>query len=395
MKVMFVSIGSYGLLTPVLGAAAELVRRGHTPVVLTHRRGRDLVEQAGVQCVEATGEGSGLNIEGWWVPAQIVPQFHLVQTAIASELADVVVADHFAIGAIMAARASGIPVAVLGPAAYIHPLAVIPDDTLSARIRAARYSKMVEGYSEAATILGLQESESTDDDSPFLGDHYLLRSVPSFEAYADALPQRVRFVGACLYETAPRDEAFATWAEDNPQRRPIAFLQLDKLFDFGDPTGALLALLEERALRVAAAVGPNLARYQDRASPSLFLRDHLPQGQVLASARLAVTTGHPTAVLGAICAGVPNLILDFGSGAPELLHCCVTAGNGLGLPGMKADAASMALLLDRIFKDEHIHSNARRVQRAFAEVDSFATIADVLDELFQTARSRAGARATA
>ena len=393
MKVLFVSIGSYGLLMPVLGAAAELARRGHTPVVLAHRRGRELVERAGFRYVEANSEGQGLNIAGWWTPLQIVPQFQLVQDALASEPADVLVVDHFAIGAIMAARASGIPVAVLGPAAYIHPLGVIPEDAPSAYIRAMRYLKMLEGYDQAAATLGLPPSSGeVEDDSPFLGDRYLLRSVPAFEVYADALPERVRFVGACLYEAAPRDEAFAEWAARDG--RPIAFVQLDKLFDFHDPTAALLMLLEERGVRTAAALGPNLAKYRKLDPDSFFLREHLPQEQVLARARLAVSTGHATAVLGAIRAGVPNLIFDYGSGAPELLHCCVTAGIGDGLPGSQADEASLASLLDRILNDEQILLNTRRVQQAFAEVDSFAAIADVLEELSRSGRAHIVARAT-
>jgi len=103
MKVVFVSIGSYGLLMPLLGAAAELARRGHTAVFVTHRRGVGLVQQANLPCIEGT---AGLNIEGWWTPHQAVPQFQIVRDAIANEHPDVLVVDHFAVGAIMAARAA-------------------------------------------------------------------------------------------------------------------------------------------------------------------------------------------------------------------------------------------------------------------------------------------------
>jgi UDP:flavonoid glycosyltransferase YjiC (YdhE family) len=382
MKTLFVSIGSYGLMMPALGAAGELARRGHTPVFLTPPRGHDLVHGAGFATVDVEMGRLGLNTEGWWTPTQAVPQFRQVEAAVAKEVPDVIVTDHLAVGTIIAARALGVPLAVLGPAAYIHPVAALPAEQLSARVRVARYAKMADGYNQVAKEVGLAPtSTAMSDDSPFLGDRYLLRSVPSFEAYAASLPQRVRYVGACLHEAAPADPVLATWIDADPGRRPLAFVQVEKLFDFNDPIPALLGLVEQRGLRAAAALGRYVAKYHQLASDALFVRDHLPQGQVLDQARLVISTGHPTAVLGAICAGLPNLIVDFGSGAPELLHCCANAGNGVGLPGSHASAETLAPLLDRIMSDELMTSSARRVQRAFAEVDSFAAIADELDEL--------------
>jgi UDP:flavonoid glycosyltransferase YjiC (YdhE family) len=383
MKVLFVSIGSYGLLMPLIGAAEELARRGHRPVVLTHRRGRALVETAGIASIEGTAGEEGLSIEGWWTPRQMVPQFHLVRDAIVAERPDVVMADSFTVGAIMAARAEGVPAAVLGPAAYIHPVGGIPAGDVGARIRGGRYARLVEGYNEAAQTLGLPAASATmNDDSPFLGDRYLLRSVPTFEAYAAQLPPRVRYAGACLHDSTDRDEELAAWIAGDAA--PVAFVQIEKLFDFNDPIAVLFELLEARGLRVAAALGQNAERYDDWEPEAFFVRSHLPQAQALASARIAVSTGHAMAVLGAIVAGVPNLILDFGSGAPELLHCCVTAGNGAGLLGMSADAESLAPLLDRVLNDDGMRTNALRIQRAFAEVDSFPTIAAVLAELART-----------
>jgi UDP:flavonoid glycosyltransferase YjiC (YdhE family) len=380
MKVMFVSIGSYGMLMPLLGAAAELAQRGHTSAIVTHRRGRALVERAGFDCIEGASGEQGLNIEGWWTPRQAVPQFQIVRDAIDNEQPNVLVVDHLAVGAIMAARASGVPVAVLGPAAYLHPIAGLPADTPSARIRNGRYARLVEGYNESAQILGLPPASALmDEDSPFLGDQYLLRSVPAFEACADALPHRVRYVGACLSDSNERDAALATWIENG--ETPIAFVQIEKLFDFDDPVPVLLECLEERGLRTAAALGENVAKYREQSSPALFLRAHLPQGQVLASSRLAISTGHAMAVLGAIRAGVPSAIVDFGSGAAEILHCCVSSGIGAGLAGMKADKPSVAALLDSVLDGDAMPAKARRMQRSFADVDSFSAIADVLDEL--------------
>jgi len=388
MRVLFVSIGSYGLVLPALGAAVELARQGHTPVFLTHQRGADLVEQAGFSCVSKVTGTSGLNIEGWWTPVQAYPQFQLVERAIRKARPDVIVTDHFATGAIIAGRAFEVPVAVLGPVAYLYPVADCPADSAAAKIRGARYATIMDGYQQTAQLLGLPP---TDDDSPFLGDRYLLRSVPSFEVYAAALPERVRFAGACLYDVPRHDDALAAWIESDVEGRPVALMQIEKLFDFNDPIQAILALCEERGIRVAAALGPGFTKYRTFATASAYIGDHLPQRQILERSRFVISTGQPTAVLGAICAGLPTLILDYGSGAAELLHCCATAGNGAGLPGNTADADSLAPLLDRMISDDAMRSNALRVQQAFAEVDSFAVIAEILDELVRS-HARGGRR---
>jgi UDP:flavonoid glycosyltransferase YjiC (YdhE family) len=86
-------------------------------------------------------------------------------------------------------------------------------------------------------------------------------------------------------------------------------------------------------------------------------------------------------MLGAFSHGLPSLIIDFGSGAPELRRCCARAGCALGIDNFKVTAEALRPLLERVASDELLATGARRVQRAFAEVQSFPAVAEVLEEL--------------
>jgi UDP:flavonoid glycosyltransferase YjiC (YdhE family) len=195
------------------------------------------------------------------------------------------------------------------------------------------------------------------------------------------LPEKAVLAGPLLWEPAPADPSIAQWCEDESERGAgLIYFTVDKLFANRDFVDDVLDAADGLGMRVAAALGP-LASAHPRQGRKFLIRPHLTQSVVLAKASIAVSTGHTNAVVAAACAGVPQLVIDLGSGATEAAANCRHAGIGLGVPVGRISRRSVEVAL-RWFSDQvSIRRRAAELAKSFSAADSFARCAEVIEAL--------------
>jgi UDP:flavonoid glycosyltransferase YjiC (YdhE family) len=116
---------------------------------------------------------------------------------------------------------------------------------------------------------------------------------------------------------------------------------------------------------------------------NFFVRPFLPQGRVLRVASALVTTANTTAVLGALTAGVPGLLVPAGGEEPDVAEQCENAGVARVLAIEMASPARLGSELRQLLEDENTKNAARRISAKFAQLDSFNITADLLERLAQ------------
>src|SRR4029077_18342363 len=102
---------------------------------------------------------------------------------------------------------------------------------------------------------------------------------------------------------------------------------------------------------------------------------------VLAKARAAISSGNSTAVLGALEAGLPSLLIPRGGEQVDLAARCVKAGAAVSCLAQDIDRDSFRAALDRVLTDEALRQGAVRLQQALQRSAGFCRAADLLDEL--------------
>src|SRR5258708_10707919 len=262
-------------------------------------------------------DGQSFQLNNWGHPLVVAIQVRHAQNAIERFHPDVMLSSTLALGPLIAGELADLPVAVLGLATYLWPVALPGGGHRSADPLAEyRHREMVALYNATRGLFGLSQSPAALEASPLLGSLYLLQTVPLFHPLTDHLPARVRLIGSCLHEPEPPDAELVEWLDG---AGPLVYVQHGSVFRAGDTFWpALDAASDELGLRVAASMerlrgAPPASRDARR-----LLRGHVPQASVLEQARAVVGSANTTAVLGAITHGLPLLVFPPGGEQPPL-----------------------------------------------------------------------------
>lgn len=382
MRTLLCPIGSRGFVYPMLGLASELRRRGHQCAFATSLEFAAEIESSGFERIpRGATDGSSFQVATWGHPLNIAIQVRHLQHAIGRFGPDVVVADPLAIGGLIAGEIAGLPVAVLGLATYLWPVALPGGGSFSGdRDARWRQRQMQATHEEARVLLGLHPSRGVDPESLLLGSAHLLRSIPELQRMAACLPARVKLVGACLHEPHPPDAELMDWLA-SPREEPLVYVQHGSVFAGQcDYWPGLVAAADVAGVRLAASLERRRRQWPEPPSDRFLARGFMLQQPVLQRARGVVASGNTTAVLGALTHGLPMLLLPSGGEQPSLTAHCVEAGAAIALDP-DASAAELTRALRRLLDDHSLRESALRLQAAFARYDGPRLAADAVSEL--------------
>jgi UDP:flavonoid glycosyltransferase YjiC (YdhE family) len=275
-------------------------------------------------------------------------------------------------------------VAVLGFFSYLWPVTE-PDPanpappSPSEQRKIWRHTEMLKSYNESRALLGIPALSAGCTRTPFLGDLFMLRNIPELEAGIDQLPDKVHLVGDCLWEEPVDDPELDAWLDEaKAENATVVYVHHGRVFTSPSFWPAMVEGLAGMNIRIAAATG-RMDEQPAKVPPNSLLRPYIPQGRILRQADAMIASANTTAVLGALTAGVPSVLIPSGGEEPDVMEQCVAAGVARAMPDNSAPA-SIAEALRHVLEDREMQNAARRAATAFARM----ACANVVPELLET-----------
>lgn len=381
MRYLFCCLASYGYIYPALGIALKLRTQGHQVAFVTGSKFHYILTALEIPCITYPPlDQIAFNVKDWFLPESVVKQIQYTREGIQCFAPNAIIGHQLALGPLLAAEFCRLPILVLGFATYLWPLAqpLASRSSQSISLSQWRYDNAIERYNTFRRWLKLPITSVQPWDSPLLGNIFCVQSVPELEGRTTVLPERVQLIGSCLWEPTQKDPNLEAWLDKEPEKYLI-YVQLGRSFEDGNIWSVLVDLLKDAPVRVVAAIG----RMDDAAEfipPNFFVREHIHQGSILSKARLVISNGHSTSVLGAITHGLPSLLFPCGSGTEDIAERCINAGVAHLLP-MDVTNTQIQAMLDHILVDEGLRLRSENVKLAFQQIDGCQTAADLITTL--------------
>jgi len=421
---MFQGGGNIPLILPI---AAELVARGHAVRVLAgpgirggrlpvSTRFRERIAAAGATFVpfqipdphpfDAAPPPRGL-VFGWRPKRLVRPTSSAATLAwspawagnVAAELghapADVLVADHFLPGALVAAEAARVPSAVLVHGFYKHrpapglppystgflpargPVGRLRDALYRAAIRRIYRRDGLPALNRARQQLGLSSLRSPFDQYD-RADRVLILASAALDFPVPHLEPNVRYVGT------PFDDAGAApWHTPWPagDSRPLLLVSLSTL-DQGQASilQRILTAIAPLPVRALVTLGPSLDATQFTAPPNAVFETFVPHGSVLPQVTAMVTQCGMGTLMKALAHGIPLVCVPLAGDQPDNAARVVARGAGVRL-GPDASPEQIRGAIRRILDEPSFRDAARRVGTVLANEDGARAAADELESL--------------
>lgn len=375
MKVLLCPLSDPGYLYPALAIGRELAAGGDTVEVLGGPAASPAAAAAGLPLLDPAPL-AGFRAARWW--PDVRHQYRHVLAAARRSRPDVLVTSVLAPGALLAAQAVDLPVAVIGLAAHLWSYG--PFD------RSPRSWLAREQIAEVAALraeLGLPARPRY----PLGGDALLLRGCPELEPPGTTLPPWAHHVGPCWWEPEPDPaELSAVLRTLDANGKPVVYVHVARSFGGASPWPRLAATFTGGGFQAVVELGRSTPADPPPGSDITVVR--LPwMGPLLDRAGLVLTHGTSAPVLGALLRGRPLGVTPSGSEQPILATACVRAGVAVRLPpdpGPHHDR-----LLRAAWASERLRSGAAQLGRRLAAAGGPAHAAAIVRALAQTPATHA------
>jgi UDP:flavonoid glycosyltransferase YjiC (YdhE family) len=389
VKFLFCSLESPGFLYPAIGLARALLRRGHEVAFASDQQTAEELNNLGLMRVpRGDSEGSSFLVARWANPAWVAIQVKHIEYALQEFQADALVGQSLTLGPLIVGERRNLPVGLLGFCTYLWPLPGAAESVRNhprdeARL-AWRHQDMLNYLNQARSLFRLPLHREDLRESPLLGDLFLLRSVPELETDCHLLPERVHLVGSCLWEPDLVDaELRSLLAASDASGEPVVYVQHGRFFHVPSFWPKLIQALGELPLRVVASSGK--LDSEVGALPMNFLvRSHIPQRQVLRRASAVVASANTTAVLGALAAGLPSLLIPAGGEQPDVAELCESAGTAKILDPKNVTAKRIRASVEELLTDCRYRRRAANYASAFSKVNGLEVAANLVEMLAAT-----------
>lgn len=421
---LFVTWEGGGNVPPILGIARRLVERGHDVRVLTEPCLAESVARIGARFVPFSTyfdrADCTRDIMGDWEaktpigalrrnfdkvvfgPAPIVARE--TRRAIDMERPDVVVIDHILPGALVAARAAGLPQVILfhtpeflpGPGKPAAGSGFLPREDFLGRARDGLFNwaflkliaKHLPTFNELHREFGLPPMTSAADliEQYHQADQRLILTSDAFDFPMTPAPANARYVGPVLDDP----EWSGTWKNPWPanDRRPLVVASLSSTFqNQRAELQRIITALGTLRVRGLVTTGPAMRGERFDVPANVVVLPTAPHSQVFPGAAAVITHGGHGTVMRALANGVPLLCLPMGRDQNDNAARVVARGAGLRLsPAAKPDqiAAAVQQLIDK----PEFRAGAARLSRHI-ERDAAAGLAvDALESVGLDAANR-------
>lgn len=389
MKFLFCSLESPGYLYPAIGLARNLAQRGHEAVFASDIQTAGVLANAGLRRIQrGEPEGSSFLVGHWATPSYVAIQVKHIENALRDFEADVLVGQSLTLGPLIVGERRKLPVGLLGFCTYLWPIVgSAGTDRGRARDEARltwRHQSMLEWMNKARRLFRLPPFPENLSDSPLLGDLFLVRSIPELETDFQFFPERTHLVGSCLWEPDLRDPDLDGWLADcGVAKKPLVYVQHGRHFQKPGFWPKITQAMGGDSFHVAASVGRLDSKVGD-IPRNFFVRPNVPQGRVLPRADVVVASANTTAVLGALTAGLPLLLIPLGGEQLDVAELCESSGVAKILDPQHVSAESIRAAVQELLADQRYRQRAGHYAAALAKVDSFAIAADLFEELAAT-----------
>jgi MGT family glycosyltransferase len=299
-----------------------------------------------------------------------------VREELARRPADVVVANIFVFGAMIAAEAEGIPTAVLVPNLLSLPGWGVPPlgpgllpargpvgrgrDAALGRVMKRIFDKGLPALNAARRDNGVAPLESVLNQYDHV-DRVLMLTSSAFDYEGFSPPPNVRVVGPRL-----DDPAWAGEWTPPPGDEPLVLVGMSSTFmDHADVLRRVSAALGKLPVRGLVTTGPSIRPDEIDAPPNVTVVERAPHSEVLRHASAVVThAGHGT-VIKALAAGVPVVAMPLGR--DQLDNAARVAHHGAGLRlKPKAKPEEVARAVRRVLDEPSFAASAERLAAAIA-----------------------------
>lgn len=400
MRYLFCVLASHGYVYPAMGLALSLQERGHDVAFVTGDTFQPTLKEAGIQTILYPGpDKTSFQVPHWGDMGEVLRQVQHTTFACESYSPDIVVCSQLAIGPLIVARRLNLPVAVLGFAAYPWPTTYVPyeQQTDLQKGRWWLHDAMLKTYDMVYNrVIGYPFRNNSLSDgfyqqSPLLGDLYLLRSVPELETQVDTLPPKVHFVGDCNWEPlTSMDEEFLTFVSEAAQNQtPMIFVQYFIGGGIPDYLPSLAEAFRDQPVRFVVATGHHDISLE---APNFLVRKFVPHTSIMPYTQLVVNPGTSSVMLGALTHGCPLLLFPFSSEHPEIAERCVQAGvalclspfdryTGTPLPENITPEKVRQAVYTLIAPDSPYKHRASQLQSTFSELRELQTAVNLLEQL--------------
>ena len=313
------------------------------------------------------------------------------------ERPDVVVADHFLLGAVAAAERAGVPIAVLvHNATHPAPQHGLPPPGTGfdlARNSADRVRDLVwaAAFRRVAVRDGLPLLNRARADiglgrvrSPFeqyqAATRVLVLASRTFDFPARRLPENVRYTGT-IGDDVPARGWEPPWAVGDS--RPLVLVSLSTLDQGQGPLmHRILGAVGELPVRALVTLGPSLDAAGFEAPPNAHLLTFVPHAAVLPSAAVVVTQCGLNTVTKALLHGVPLVCIPLTADQPDNAARVVARGAGVRL-SRDSSTREIRAAIERVLDDAAFRESARRLGGALALENGADNAAGELEALVQ------------
>lgn len=402
---LFALTDAGGTVPPELGVARRLVDRGHRVTVLADESMADQVRRTDAvfrpwtsspagefrdwQLRSPTAQASGMADHMIVGPAP--GQAADTVSAIDEIEPDLVVASSFAVGAMIAAEARGLPFDILIPNAYPLPAIGMPPFGM--------------GLTPARGPLGRQRDRFVSAAGARLMDRYTLERINALRTeyrldpvttswhqqgharrqlvltsaafdFPASLPENARYVGPILDDPAwAHDE---TWTAP-PGEGPLVLVAMSSTFQnhveclqrIADALGTL-------PVRGLVTTGPPVAPDAIRAPANVTVTRSAPHSEVMRQASLVVTHGGHGTVIKTLAAGLPLVVLHHGRDQADNAARVTTRGAGVAV-SRRAPARTIARAVAEVLGSPAYRRAAAKLGQAVARDAAGSALVDELE----------------
>lgn len=382
MKYLFCPLASHGFVYPLIGLAQAARSQGHEVSFVTGSAFAETLYELDLPRIPCgTKDLVSFEVKNWTKPLAVAIQVKHIQYALERFPADALVTTQLTLGPLIAGEITGLPVVVLGLAAYLWPLWPLghePESAVEKELR-WRYGDMLDHYNKARRALGLSINDADHLVNPMLGDLYLLQSVPELEQSKYDFPSKVKFVGSCVWEPESSDTELLAWLEERKAAaEPVIYVQQGRSFMLPGFWAKLCEALRDKPIRVVADVG-RMDEEVGSAPGNFFIREHVPLGKVLPYCAAVISTAHTTSVLGALINGLPSLFFPSGSGSNDIAEHCEKAGAALRIDAATVDVRLIESSVHELLSNSELRGSARRLRLAFERAGGCNRAAELIE----------------